>query len=102
MRTRNKSYGDYGITEDEKIYIRDFCRSADEEQKLIIKNALAEINPYIAPYIYYSLTEGKSYDKMIVKQEIYMSKEDFYGYRRKGMEAIKRYMQLYHIWDRGV
>ena len=100
MRTRNKSYSDYGITEDEKMYILDFCRSADEDQKMIIKNALAELNPYIAPYIYYSLTEGESYDKMIVKQEIYMSKEDFYGYRRKGMEAIKRYMQLYGIWEK--
>ena len=99
MRTRNTSYSDYGITEDEKKYILDFCRTADADQKMIMKNALSELNPYIAPYIYYSLTEGKSYDKMIVKQEIYMSKEDFYGYRRKGMEAIKRYMQLYRMWE---
>ena len=100
MRTRYKSYGDYGITEDEKMYILDFCRMANDEQKMIIKNALAELNPYIAPYIYYSLTEGKSYDKMIVRKEIYMSKEDFYGYRRKGMEAIKRYMLWHGIWEK--
>ncbi len=100
MRTREKSYSDYGISTEEKEYILDFCRTATEANKAIIKSALSELSPYVAPYIYVSLTEGMSYDKMIVKQEIYMSKEDFYGYRRKGIEAIKRHMLLLGVWDK--
>ena len=99
MRTRNMSYEDYGITDDEVQYILDFCRKANEEEKDIIKNALSEIQPYIAPYIYYSLVDNISYDKLSVKHMIYMEKGDFYGYRRKGMDAIKRWMIIYGIWE---
>lgn len=98
MRTREKSYEDYGITKKEKFYILEFCRNANDEEKAIIKNALSEINPYIAPFVYYSLVDNISYDKMIVKQEIYMDKGDFYAYRRLGMSAIKRWMILSGIW----
>ena len=98
MRTREKSYSDYGISTDEIKYIHEFCETATDEQKAIIRNALAELNPYVSPYIYISLTEGISYDKMIVKQEIYLGKEDFYAYRRKGMESIKRWMILNNLW----
>ena len=98
MRTRNKSYSDYGITEEEKKYIFDFCRSADDKQKAIIKEALSELNPYISRYIYRSLVYNQSYDDICKEEYIFMRKEDFYGYRRKGMEAIKRYMLLYGIW----
>ncbi len=100
MRTREMSYTDYGITEEEKQYIKQFCENADEENARLIKQALSELNPYISPYIYTSLTQGISYDKLIVKNEIYISKEDFYGYRRKGMDAIKRWMIWSGLWER--
>ena len=99
MRTREKSYSDYGITEDEKRYIFDFCRKSNEEEKRIIKEALSQLNPYIAPYIYYSLVDNLSYDDICSKNYIYMQCVDFYAYRRKGMECIKRWMILYNIWN---
>ena len=99
MRTREKSYSDYGITEDEINYIESFCRNAGVEDRNIIKNALSEIQPYIAPYVYYSLVDGLSYEKICAKSYIYMGKGDFYGYRRQCMEAIKRWMILYGIWE---
>lgn len=98
MRTRNMGYADYGITKEEKKYIKKFCEHADENEKEIIKQALSELNHYIVPYIYDSLVEKKSYESIIKKEFLFMGKEDFYGYRRKGMEAIKRYMISFGKW----
>ena len=99
MRTREKSYSDYGITEDEVRYIKSFCQNADDEQKNIIRNALAELQPYIAPYVFYSLVDNLSYEDICAKNYIYIGKGDFYGHRRQGMAAIKRWMILYGIWE---
>ena len=98
MRTRYMSYADYGITERDKIHILDFCRNANEVELQIIDTALSEINEYIRPYIKRSLTEGISYDRIVVKDEIYLSKEDFYGWRRKGCAAIMRWMIWTGTW----
>lgn len=99
MRTREKSYSDHGMTDEEVQYVKDFCRNATEEQKNLIRYALAEIQPYIAPYVFYSLTDNLSYDDLCAKNYLYIGKGDFYGYRRQGMAAIKRWMILYGIWE---
>ena len=99
MRTRKKSYNDYGIEENEINYIKEFCRNSNEEDKAIIKNALSELHPYIAPYVYYSLVENLSYEDVCAKNYIFMGKCDFYGYRRKGMASIKRWMILCNKWN---
>lgn len=99
MRTREMGYLDYGITEEEKIYILDFCRKSNEEDKKLIKYALGDLNPYIAPFVYYSLVDNLSYEDICAKNYLYLGKGDFYGYRRQGMAAIKRWMILYNIWE---
>lgn len=93
------SYEDYGMTDVEVRYIKEFCRNANDENKSFIKNALAEIHPYVAPYVYYSLVDKISYDEMCKKRYIHIGKGDFYGHRRQGMAAIKRWMILYGIWE---
>lgn len=99
MRTREKSYSNYGMTEDEADYVKSFCRNADEKQRKIIKYALSELQPYIAKIVYDSLVKGLSYEDICAKNYIYIGKGDFYGHRRKGMAAIKRWMILYGIWE---
>ena len=99
MLTREKSYSDHGMTDEEVQYVKDFCRNATEEQKNLIRYALAEIQPYIAPYVFYSLTDNLSYEDLCAKNYLYIGKGDFYGHRRKGMAAIKRWMILYGIWE---
>lgn len=99
MRTRQKTYSDYGISEEEVKYIKKFCQNANDEEKRIIKTALSELNPYIAPFIYYSLVDNLSYEDICSKNYIYIGKGDFYGHRRQGMESIKRWMILYGIWE---
>lgn len=99
MRTREKSYQDYGMDEKEVRYIKEFCRNANTEQKQIIKYALSEIQPYIAPYVYYSLVENMSYEELCGRDYIYIGKGDFYGHRRQGMECIKRWLILNNMWE---
>lgn len=91
MRVRNKRYGDYGVTDEEKDKIILFCRCATKKDQEIIRWALQELDPYIADILFVSLTKGLSYERL---GYVAMSKSDFYGYRRKGIEAIKRYMIL--------
>lgn len=100
MRTRQKTYSDYGISDAEVKYIKKFCQNANDEEKRIIKTALSELNPYIAPFIYYSLVDNLSYEDICSKNYIYIGKGDFYGHRRQGMESIKRWMILFGIWEK--
>ena len=100
MRTREMSYSDYGMTDEEVRYIKDFCKNADEKQKTLIKYALTELVPYIAPYVFYSLVDNLSYEDICAKDFLYIGKGDFYGHRRQGMAAIKRWMILYNVWEK--
>lgn len=99
MRTREKSYSDYGITDEEVRYIKEFCWKSNEQQKELIRSALTELQPYIAPYVYYSLVNNLSYEDICAKDYLYIGKGDFYGHRRQGMAAIKRWMILYNVWQ---
>jgi oligoribonuclease (3'-5' exoribonuclease) len=98
MRRREMSYEDYGMTDAEVRYIKEFCRNANDEDRSFIKNALAEIPPYVAPYVYYSLVDKISYDEMCKKRYIYISKGDFYGHRRYAVNQIKKMMIAYGLW----
>ena len=98
MRTRQKTYSDYGISDAEVKRIKDFCHYANDEEKMIIKTALSELDPYIAPYVYFSLVDNLSYEDICARNYLYIGKGDFYGHRRRGMAAIKRWMILYGIW----
>lgn len=98
MRTREKSYYDYGITNDEVKYIKEFCRNADKGQQNLIRYALSDIQPYIAPYIFYSLINNISYDKICAKNYICICKDDFYAYRRKAIASIKESLIKNKIW----
>ena len=99
MRTRQKTYSDYGISEEEVKCIKKFCQNANNEEKHIIRTALSELSPYIAPYVFYSLEYNLSYEDICSKNYLYIGKGDFYGHRRQGMAAIKRCMILYGIWE---
>lgn len=99
MRTREKAYSDYGMTEKEVRYVKDFCRKANDEEREIIRNAISELQPYIAPYIFFSLVDNLSYEDICAKNYLYIGKGDFYGHRRQGIAAIKRWMILYGIWE---
>lgn len=99
MRRREMSYEDYGMTKSEARYVKNFCINSNDEEKLLIKNALSDLNPYISPHIYFSLIDGLSYDDLAMNKSIYISKVDFYGHRRKGIADIKKWMILCGKWN---
>ena len=102
MKTRNKNYEDYGLSVDDRVQILDFCQKAEEnkQDKMIVMGALNEVgSAYTAMILYEALTKGLSYEKLDKKRGLVIGKEDFYGYRRKAMEAVKRYMQLTGRWE---
>ena len=99
MRTREKSYSDYGISDNEVKYIKEFCRNANDDEKHIIRTALTELSPYIARNVFDSLVYNLSYEDICAKNYIFIGKGDFYGHRRQGMAAIKRWMILYNILE---
>ena len=91
MRTREKSYADYGITPAESNEILDFCKTEGAQDT--IKAALIVVpSRYTAELLFESLTEGKSYDQLNENEDLIVSKVDFYGYRRKVMAKIKETM----------
>lgn len=98
MRKRKARYEDYGITDDEVEYVMDFCQNANDKEKNFIKQALSTLDPYISPYIYNSLVDKKSYEKICEKDYLYIGKDDFYGYRRYGVYCIKDWMIINRIW----
>lgn len=91
MRTRTAKYSDYGISEQDKVEILKYCREAQGEGLDLIREVLKRIkSEYVAQLLYRNLTTGISYDKMAKTEQLYVVKEDFYGYRRKAISLLKK------------
>lgn len=99
MRTREMSYADHGIETAEIKYIHRFCENANDEEDAIIRIALLDIKSDMFQPVYDSLRYGKSYETLDKEKYLHIGKDDFYGYRRQGMAAIKRWMTIYNIWE---
>lgn len=93
------SYEDHGMTKEEYKYVIDFCKKAGENEKEYIREALSSLPRYHAKCVYDSLTANMSYEKMDRKNSIYISKVDFYAYKRYGAAEIKEWMICHGIWE---
>ena len=74
MRKREMSYEDYGMTHDEREYVKAFCRESTKEQQEIINTALSEQDSYIASKCFESLVEDKSYEDLCMEEYLYIGK----------------------------
>lgn len=88
MRTREKSYEDYGLTKYELEIVKDYCKIPGPEEQYIIRHAAMSANPDIAKEIYNSLVHKQSYAKQADRGYIPMTEKDFYGYRRKAIHEL--------------
>lgn len=90
MRVREKGYSDYGLTTEEVKRVYRWCEglhSTDERERVY---ALAlETKSYIADDLFFSLTQGLSYDDLIRAHHVGCTKNDFYAYRRLLVSKIK-------------
>lgn len=90
MKTREKSYSDYGFKKDEAKKLKDYCKSAQfEEHGKLLQSAITS-NKSIASELYFSIAGGVSYDELIKIKHIPLSKTDFYGYQRKCLAIFKK------------
>lgn len=100
LQIRKQSYADYGLSKAEIRRIKEFCLNANDNDRELIENALSELkNPYMERLVLRNLTTGESFEKIAKKEYILSSISDCYAYKRKGTEAIKRWMILYGIWE---
>lgn len=87
MRTREKRYADYGLTDDRVKELLTFCRNPDNAE--IVRKAADAANPLISGNLFVSLTTGKGYDKQF--RYVYCApstKADFYAYRRLAVATL--------------
>ena len=91
MSVRDTYLKDYGIGFEDGKKIEEYCKTAEGYDQQLILQAAQHVYPEIAPYLFYSLTTGRGYDRM---GNIPMQRKDFQGYRRKTIETYNRYMIL--------
>lgn len=89
MRTREKGYKDYGLTQEEVEKILEWCKKPTFKENLLLLECAKKANEYFFNDVYFSLVKGLSYERLDQKsyQECY--KVDFYGYRRKTLALFR-------------
>ena len=98
VRTREKSYSDYGIGMSEIKELKRYCRSMDfDEHKRLLDSAISA-NPYIAAELYFSIVTGVSYDELSKVRYIPLPKTDFYGYQRSCLSDFRNQLRLCGKW----
>lgn len=85
MKTRYKSYIDYGMSEQKANDLKRKCQVLNADERDSLLKCCKSSNESIAYEILYSLIYNVSYDKLIFSTEVPISKVDFYAYRRKAL-----------------
>ena len=95
LRIRDKWLKDYGLSDDTRRFLIDFCTHAAPKDKEMIQKVCKSVKPELAQQLFDSLTLGISYDKLSAKEYIPLPKHDFYGYQRKALSLIDDYLRLF-------
>lgn len=93
MKTRNKSYKDYGFEDGEEKQLISFCKSPDFNAHIKLYVSCISANEDLSEELFYSLRRGVSYDALEKAKHIPLSKTDFYAYRRKALAYLKEKMK---------
>lgn len=88
MRTRDTSYKDYQLNNDDVNNILLFCRQNTTESNNILFKCAFESNASIGADLFYSLSQDVSYERLDAIKSVSYPKNDFYGYRRKCIALI--------------
>lgn len=87
MRTREKGYSDYGISDAEVKELIQKSRTA--AGRSLMQKAAFQANPELAEDLIYSIVNDLSYDRICIIRDIPAKKDDFYAYRRKAMSIFR-------------
>lgn len=98
MRTRKKKYSDYGVSIEEVAKLKEYCKDMDAESDRLLYEAACMTEPSLADKLYKSLKNRTSYDTMEKQGHMFISKGDFYGYRRKCICLFRDKLIFYGKW----
>lgn len=98
MRTREKTYKEYGFEQEEGKRLREYCKKEGFCDHDTLLNAAIYSNPSIAGDLFYSLLNGLSYDNLTKIKYIPYSRADFYGYQRLCLSIFRNFLLLYGKW----
>ena len=99
MRTRYKTYADYGMLKAMRRRPGSAVWKASAEERLIILQCAISAAPGLEIAIYDSITSGSGYRTLLrMGRQIPAGEDDFYAYRRKTLAEISRYMRLLGRW----
>ena len=98
MRTREKSYQQYGFAPGEENDLKNYCRSTDFTDHDTLIQAAISANPSIAADLYYSLVRGLSFDRLNDVRYIPIPKVDFYGYQRNCLAIFRNLLIMCGKW----
>lgn len=86
MRTRNKGYMDYGLTDSDAKRLKVLAKKQENER--LVHECAEQANKQLAAELYYSLVKGVSYEKLDSINRIDIDKGSFYGYQRKTLAIL--------------
>lgn len=89
MSVRDKSYYDYGISDDEVKEMFSICQDKKFSQKHELMLCAEESNKQLAIFLFASIVNGESYERILSYAWIPICKNDFYGYRRKTLALFR-------------
>lgn len=89
MRTRQKGFADYGISEREAKLMKEWCKKPDFNEEFLLFESARMANREIFNDIYFSIVKGLSYEKMDEKIYQNIGKGDFYGHQRKTLAIFR-------------
>ncbi len=92
MRTRKKSYRDYGFSDGEPQDIKNYIRGREFSDQGLLMQCCKEANLGISGFLYQSLVEGIGYNKLNFITYIPIGPDDFYGYQRKVLSIFRQEM----------
>lgn len=99
MRTRYKTYGDYGISPDLQKRLISKCKNLDQQDRLHLFQSTISAAPGLEIPIYESLITGVGYRTMLsMGRQIPAKEDDFYAYRRKTLATFYDRLRLFGRW----
>lgn len=93
MRTREAGCKDYGLKVDEVILLTSMCKRKNDCFVSALKTAAHESNENIEQELFRNLHEQISYESLEAEMDLkgipFVSRQDFYGYRRRTLFLFK-------------
>ncbi len=93
MKIRDTKFSDYDISRQEEIRLKKLCRKSDIKTTMALYLAAKIANSYLASAVFLSLKFGVSFERVDRLEYLYISKNDFYGYRRKALWIFKHLIE---------